>query len=396
VQQEPTIAVNATGAIFVAFTDSQFTSTAPDISATVSTNGGAAFALEVRVNDDIGPVQQTQPTLVVNGNRVRLAWSDYRTGGAYPYAIYTSSSSDGLTWSPNVKVNGDTGRNFEANPAVGVDAAGDVVVAWTSWSVVTTFPAPIIQQALLSSVLDVVVPRAVAGPAASVDQGTSTSFDGSGSSDNLAIASSTWDFGDGSTAAGSTATHAYPNAGTYAATLTVWDYSGNAAIATRTITVRDTMAPVPRGGGDRTVDEGQALFFDGSASNDNVGVTSYLWDFGDGTTANTATANHVYAKAGTYPAKLTVKDAAGNNATNTFTVTVRSSALLGYIEILGGIVGLLVLLVGLLAWMFLGMRKKEREHGSTPGSANPGHAGASRAPPRDADPLDMSLPPKGP
>jgi PKD repeat protein len=270
-----------------------------------------------------------------------------------------------------------------------------VVVAWTSWSVVTTFPAPIIQQALLSSVLDVVVPRAVAGPAASVDQGTSTSFDGSGSSDNLAIASSTWDFGDGSTAAGSTATHAYPNAGTYAATLTVWDYSGNAAIATRTITVRDTMAPLPRGGGDRTVDEGQALFFDGSASSDNVGVTSYLWDFGDGTTATTATANHVYAKAGTYPAKLTVKDAAGNNATNTFTVTVRSSALLGYIEILGGIVGLLVLLVGLLAWMFLGMRKKEREHG-TPGSANPGHAGASRAPPRDADPLDMSLPPKGP
>ncbi|HYY48911.1 MAG TPA: PKD domain-containing protein, partial [Thermoplasmata archaeon] len=389
-QQEPAIAVNATGAIFVAFTDSQFASTAPDISATVSTDGGASFPVAVKVNDDTGAVQQAQPSLALVGNRVQIAWSDYRTGGAYPYAIYTSSSADGLSWSPNVRVNGDTGRNFEANPSVGLDAAGDVFVAWASWSVVSLFPFPILQQALLASTLDVVAPAANAGPATSVDQGAAATFDGSGSSDNLGIASSVWDFGDGSTATGSAATHSYADAGTYTATLTVWDYSGNMATATRAITVRDTAAPVPRGGGDRTVDEGQALFFDGSASGDNVGVTSYLWDFGDGATATTATANHVYAKPGSYTAKLTVTDAAGNTASSTFIVTVRSSVLLTYIEVLGAVVGLLAILAGLLTWMLLGMRKKEREPaGATSPMGNP-----TPPPPRDSDPLEMSLPPR--
>src|SRR5207253_1765787 len=276
-----------------------------------------------------------------------LAWSDYRTGGPYPYAIYTSSY-DGVSWSANVQVNGDTGAHFEANPAVGIDAAGDIVVAWTSWSVVTVFPVPIIQQEILASVRDVVAPTASAGSSATVDQGTAASFDGSGSADNLGIASASWDFGDGSTSMGLTASHSYANPGLYMATLTVWDNSGNAATATRSVTVRDTAAPIPRGGGDRTADEGQSLFFDGSASSDNVAVTSYLWDFGDGSNATSATATHVYPRTGTYTAKLTVRDAAGNPATTQFTVTIRPNGLLTYIEILGGIVGLLLILVGLL------------------------------------------------
>ena len=76
-------------------------------------------------------------------------------------------------------------------------------------------------------------------------------------------------------------------------------------------------------------------------------------------------------------------------------VTVRSSALLGYVEILGGILGILAILVGLLAWMLLGMRKREREQG-TSGSDTPDPRGAPPPQPRDADPLDMTLPPNPP
>jgi hypothetical protein len=390
-QTEPRIAINDTGAIFVAWTDSRNANTASDIYATRSTNGGASFAANVKVNDDQGPVQQSTATLATRGGRIQLAWQDFRRGGPYPFDVYTSSSRDGLTWSANVRVTPDGTGTFALNPTLGLDAAGDIVVAWTDVKAVGFFT----EQRILASVFDVVAPSAVAGPTVSIDQGASASFDGSGSSDNLGIASSTWDFGDGSMATGLTATHAYPNAGTFTATLRVWDYSGNPASATRTITVRDTTAPVPRGGGDRTVDEGQALFFDGSASSDNVGVTSYLWDFGDGSTATTATASHVYTKSGTFSAKLTVTDAAGNTAATPFTVTVRSSAMLGYVEVLGGVVGILAILLGLLAWMLLGMRKKEREQG-VPGSAMPASSGMSRSPPRDSDPLDMSLPPKGP
>jgi chitodextrinase len=390
-QTEPRIAVNETGAIFVAWTDSRSANTAPDVYATRSTNGGASFAANVRVNDDQGPVQQSTPSLAVRGSRVQLAWQDFRRGGPYPYDVYTSSSANGLTWSPNVRVTADNTGTFALNPAVGLDAAGDIVVAWTELKTI----GPFTEQRILASVLDLVAPSAVAGPAASVDQGASASFDGSGSTDNLGIASSEWNFGDGSKGSGLSATHAYPNAGTYTAILTVWDYSGNMASSTRAITVRDTTAPVPRGGGDRTVEEGQALFFDGSASSDNVGVTSYLWDFGDGSTATTATATHVYAKAGTYSAKLTVTDAAGNAATTPFTATVRSSALLSYVELLGGIVGILVILVGILAWMLLGMRKKGREQG-TSGAVMPGPRNAPPPQPRDSDPLDMTFPPSPP
>jgi chitodextrinase len=390
VQTEPRMVINETGAVFVAWTDSRSANTAPDIYATRSTNGGASFAANVKVNDDQGPVQQSTATLAVRGGRVQLAWQDFRRGGPYPFDVYTSSSRDGLTWAANVRVTTDSTGTFALAPSLGLDAAGDIVLAWTELKAVGFFT----EQRILASVLDVVAPSAVAGPAASVDQGASASFDGSGSSDNLGIASSAWDFGDGSMATGLTASHAYPNAGTYTATLTVWDYSGNTATATRAITVRDTTAPVPRGGGDRTVEEGQALFFDGSASSDNVGVTSYVWDFGDGSTASTATATHVYAKAGTYSAKLTVKDAAGNAATTPFTVTVRSSSLLLYVELLGGVVGILAILVGLLTWMLLGMRKEGREQG-TSGSAMPGPKNAPPQP-RDSDPLDITFPPGPP
>ena len=62
--------------------------------------------------------------------------------------------------------------------------------------------------------------------------------------------------------------------------------------------------------------------FDGSASKDVDGsLTGYLWQFGDGTTATTPVAQHVYTAAGTYTASLTVTDDDGATATSTATVT---------------------------------------------------------------------------
>jgi len=179
----------------------------------------------------------------------------------------------------------------------------------------------------------------------------------------------------------------------YTAALTVWDYSGNSAMSTMTVTVRDTKAPVPLGGGDRSVDETQSLFFDASASTDNVGVVSYAWDFGDGSSASTATANHVYAHPGVYQATLTVTDAAGNSATSSFQVTVRSSPLLGWIEILAGIVAVLTIAVILLGWMAWGRRKRNEKESGRPSAERQAQP---PPPPRDSDPLDMSFPPAPP
>ena len=82
-------------------------------------------------------------------------------------------------------------------------------------------------------------------PTASISNGSalqstenySIRFDASASTDNFGIQRYAWDFGDGSTGWGSTATHAYSEAGEYTVTLTVTDYSGNTDTATIQVTI---------------------------------------------------------------------------------------------------------------------------------------------------------------
>ncbi|MEL6711274.1 MAG: cellulose binding domain-containing protein, partial [Pseudomonadota bacterium] len=66
-----------------------------------------------------------------------------------------------------------------------------------------------------------------------------------------------------------------------------------------------------------------AVNFNGSGSVDSDGDNlSYLWNFGDGNTANTATAVHTYTAAGTYAVSLTVTDTAGDSDVARLTITV--------------------------------------------------------------------------
>lgn len=63
--------------------------------------------------------------------------------------------------------------------------------------------------------------------------------------------------------------------------------------------------------------------FDGTASTDNVEVTEYNWDMGDGTVYKDAPHPiHVYQEPGIYTAVLEVKDAAGNSDSATITVEI--------------------------------------------------------------------------
>ncbi|WP_158603165.1 PKD domain-containing protein [Halorubrum sp. Atlit-26R] len=78
----------------------------------------------------------------------------------------------------------------------------------------------------------------------SPDAGETVSFDASTSSDaDGSIASYEWAFGDGDTATGESAGHAYDAAGDYDVTLTVTDDDGATAQTTQTVSVSE--APVP-------------------------------------------------------------------------------------------------------------------------------------------------------
>jgi PKD repeat protein len=76
------------------------------------------------------------------------------------------------------------------------------------------------------------------------------------------------------------------------------------------------------GGGCPTT--GRTCSFDGSGSSDPDGrITAYKWDFGDGKTASSETAEHTYDSTGDFTVKLTVTDNKGLKTTTSLTVTVK-------------------------------------------------------------------------
>ena len=145
------------------------------------------------------------------------------------------------------------------------------------------------------------------------------------------IASYLWNFGDGSSKTGVTATHDYGSAGTFNVTLTVTDEAGQATTVAKGVTVNSTSG----GGGATsatftfsplTPSALQPVFFNASGSSAATGhtLTTYAWNFGDGTliTASTASTTHTFASAGTFTVALTVTDDIGQQGRVTVPVTV--------------------------------------------------------------------------
>jgi PKD repeat protein len=166
------------------------------------------------------------------------------------------------------------------------------------------------------------------------------SVDGSGSVDpDGAIASYVWDFGDGQSGAGVTASHAYPGAGTYTLSLTVTDDDGASAQTTQQVVVVAPNVP-PTAAFTASVD-GLTVSVDGSTSTDSDGsIVSYAWDFGDGATATGSTASHTYTAGGTRAVTLTVTDDRG--ATNVKTsfvdpVTPNQVPVAGFVSSVSGL-----------------------------------------------------------
>ena len=156
--------------------------------------------------------------------------------------------------------------------------------------------------------------------------GPSVAFDGSGSSDTLGtITSYSWDFGDGATGSGPTASHPYAAPGRYRVTLKVTNDAGQTATVNHSVTV-DAAPKALFSVSPTAVTTGAAVAFNASSSSDDVGtITDYSWSFGDGTRASGPTASHSYASPGTYTVGLTVTNDAGQSTSSSQTVSVYSA-----------------------------------------------------------------------
>ena len=86
----------------------------------------------------------------------------------------------------------------------------------------------------------------------------------------------------------------------------------------------DTINPTANAGHNQTVTVDTPITFNASKSSDNIGIASYEWNFGDGSTGSGEEITYKYAKEGKYSVKLTVQDIVGNTDTTKITVTVVS------------------------------------------------------------------------
>jgi len=172
--------------------------------------------------------------------------------------------------------------------------------------------------------LDAIKPTAKAGPDQTINEDTLVTFDGSDSSATTEIVDYTWAFTDVTprTLSGMNPTYNFTTPGVYIVTLNVTDAAGNWNTDTVMITVNDVTQPTADVSIDQKADEDNVVSFDAGDSSDNVGIVTYEWDFGDGTSETGPTTNHIYTEPGSYNVTLTVWDAAGNEATRFITIFV--------------------------------------------------------------------------
>ena len=95
----------------------------------------------------------------------------------------------------------------------------------------------------------------------------------------------------------------------------------------------DTEAPTAVISAPSNVEVGVENYFDASLSEDNVGIVSYLWDFGDGTTSTKEKAVHKYDNVGEYTVRLTVTDGDNNSSSKELKVSVYEKNNMGKVNI---------------------------------------------------------------
>lgn len=131
-------------------------------------------------------------------------------------------------------------------------------------------------------------------------------FKDSSYSKNGSIVSYNWNFGSGAAATGSTATHTFNSIGTFPVKLVVENNSGCKDSITKNVSVSLVKADFDVNIND--VCGGKEIKFINKSSSNS---TTYLWDFGDGTTSTEQTPTHIYSQERNYTVSLKVTDGVG-------------------------------------------------------------------------------------
>ncbi len=226
---------------------------------------------ELIETDDLGHAFDPQVSMDPAGSVVAVwhqddgtrddIWANRGMGNVPPALVITSPLDGAVLPSSLVTVTGTASDNVGLDEvALSLDGTTyDVTTGTTSWSGTLNLaegPNTIFARATdlagnmatvsIAVTVDTVKPRAVAGDDQTSNAGATISFDASASSDNVAIASYRWEFGDGGAGTGQTTIHVYVDPGIYTVTLTIQDAAGNADTDVLIVTVESApVNPIP-------------------------------------------------------------------------------------------------------------------------------------------------------
>ncbi len=253
------------------------------------------------------------------------------TNGSKPLTVnFTSTPTGGNGTYNYLWYFGDGGNSALQNPTHVYNTAGTyfayVVVSDTASHTGTS------NQVVISA-YDVLTITANAVPnSGTLPLGVTFSAQANGGDQNYTFS---WAFGDGGTASGALVNHTYttmPASGyIHNAMVTVTDGVGHTASLNVPVTVYQPLtASISASATSGTTP--LAVNFTSTVAGGN-GTYTYLWNFGDGTTANTANPTKTYTTAGNYSVTLQVTDTAAHtvmsntiNMTTWAPLTVSSSA----------------------------------------------------------------------
>lgn len=213
--------------------------------------GADTYEVSLTVTDDDGATNRTTQTVTVTGNVLPTASfttsaTSLNRGQSLVLDAAASADSDGsivnYSWSF-----GDGSRQETTVPAI--NHVYNQVGTFTIYLTVTDNLGGQGFANATVTVTDVVNQAPTAAFTFTPAKPTNAEpviFDGGTSTDDTAVTSYLWDFGDGRKGSGKIIAHRYDEAGTYAAKLTVFDAEGASSQAIQNVPVSISGAPVPK------------------------------------------------------------------------------------------------------------------------------------------------------
>ena len=228
-----------------------------------------------------------------------------------------------LSGTASVPVNTMTGQ--AAFNGLSIDKTGNGYTLSASGNSIDTLAGVIVSNAF--SILDA-APVLVSSPTAAPNPaiaGQSIVFTTAASDPDGDTLTYTWDFGDQTTAGGSSVSKTYTVPGTYSAKVTIADSAGSVAIATLSVTVNAAASSAPP-----RILQGPTLLSNMAISGLPLVFTcasdqavTWTWNFGDGSPgAGGEPVSHVFANPGAYTITATATNATGQSSSNSLTLTL--------------------------------------------------------------------------